>query len=302
MRELCIVLPALTLGLSCGGGAGTAGAFVDQYCELFTPCCQMANLPSDGSQCRAFLGAFTAASNYDRAAGEACLNDIRAASSKPDFCQSGSNSGSTACNQVFEGGNGGTAKPGESCTQDSDCAPSSEGKVDCRSRFVSGSETRKCQVQIRGTEGSTPCVGTVDGNITSYYSTGTSTDIPSRGYLCYVSDSLRCDNTSGACVRIKAAGEMCSGGSNECVKTAFCDTTMRLCVERKPAGSPCTSNTQCAAGTSCSSVTPRTCVPLLADGSACTQSGQCKSSNCVNGACAKSGGSDLGLALICGSR
>jgi hypothetical protein len=301
MLQRLVVVVVMVSFLSCGGGdAATPSSFISKYCELFSPCCQMAGLPTDGNQCRTFLGAFTAAGDYDRSAGEACLADLSAMSGKADFCAAGGNS--DACDRVFNGGGGGSKKPGEACTEDSDCAPSSEGKVECQSRTVMGMEKRICQVQIRGKEGDTPCVGTVDGNITSFSYSGTSMDIPSRGFLCYMSDGLRCDSTAGACVKLKAAGEMCSGSSIECVKTTYCDFTMRKCLDRKPAGAPCASSTECADGNACGSASPRVCVAQLADGAACTQSAQCRSGQCVNGKCDKTGSTDFGLALLCGSK
>lgn len=294
-----LVLLAALLPLSCGGGdAATAGGFVSAYCDLLAPCCAMAKLPSDGAQCRAFAGAFAAAATYDRASGEACLAEMRAAAGKPNFCSEGLQTSSDACDRVF-GGSGGTAKPGESCSDDDDCAPSTEGKVDCRSSFVMGTEVRKCQIQLRGKDGDTPCVGTVEGSVTTYPGSANA-DIPVRGYLCHVSDGLRCDGTTRTCARFKAIGEACTGSSTECVSNAYCDVAQRMCADRKAVGSMCTGQ-QCALGSTCDSTT-RTCVAQLADGAPCTQSAQCRSARCVNAACAPAGSGDLGLVLLCGSR
>jgi hypothetical protein len=294
-----LVLSTLLLSPACGGGdAATAEGFVGAYCDLLAPCCAMANLPSDGAQCRAFAGAFAASASYDRASGEACLGEMRAASAKANFCSEGLATGSDACDRVF-GESGGTRQPGESCSDDSDCASSPEGKVDCRSSFVMGTEVRKCQIQLRGKEGDSPCAGTVEGNITSYQGSS-SADIPPRAYLCHVADGLRCDGATRACTRFKAVGEACTGGSTDCVSSAYCDVAQRLCVERKPLASACTSSQQCVQGSTCGST--RTCVAQLADGASCTLSSQCRSGRCVNAACAPAGSGDLGLVLICGSR
>jgi hypothetical protein len=302
MLHRMVLVACVAVATSCGGGdASTSTGFIAKYCELLAPCCQKAGLPSDGNQCRTLLGAFTAAGAYDRSAGEQCLADMTAASGKPDFCADGT-SGSDACDKVFEGGGGGTKKPGETCTQDSDCASSTEGKVECQSRFVMGMQKQQCQIQIKGKEGDTPCVGTVDGNVTSFSSSGSSTDIPARGYLCYMTDNLRCDSTSGSCVKLKASGEMCAGSSLECVKASYCDFAQRKCLDRKATGAMCTSTTECADGNTCATVAPRTCVAQLADGAACTQSDQCRSGRCVNARCEKSSTGDFGLALLCGSK
>jgi hypothetical protein len=301
VRTLRLIgLAGALAGLSCGG-ADNASEFIDGYCSLLAPCCKMAGLPGgDGAQCRMLLGALTPASSYDKAAGEACLAELSAASAKPGFCQTGA-SGSDACGRVFESNsNRGSKKPGEDCMQDADCAPSSEGKVDCRSRFVMGAELSKCQVQIRGKEGDNPCVGTVDGNVTSYLTTGSNPDILPRGYLCHVADGLRCDTATAACVKIKVAGEMCSGGFSECAKTTFCDSAIRMCVDRRPVGGACATSSQCAEGGTCDT-TMRVCVAQLGDGAACTSSGQCRSGRCVNNACAAGTGTNLTLAFVCGS-
>jgi hypothetical protein len=290
-------------GLSCGGGgagAATSSDFVASFCALATTCCRTVNPSSDGSQCRAFYGAFASAQRYSPGAGEACLTELRAASGRSDFCP-GITTNAPSCQGVFAngGGGGGSRKPGEECSADGDCATSSEGRVRCQSLYVMSAVMKRCQLQVKGKEGDNPCVGTVDGSTTSYFSSNR-TEIPTRGFLCYVSDGIRCDSTSGACVKIHQVGEACSGGSNECVKTAYCDTVQRKCAERKPAGSPCTSTTQCTQDASCDLVA-KTCVALLADGAACTQSGQCKSRDCVNGRCDPSGTGDFALAIICGT-
>jgi hypothetical protein len=297
--KLCrLVLSTILLPLSCGGGdAATAEAFVAAYCDLLAPCCAMANLPSDGAQCRTLTGAFAGSASYDRSKGEACLGEMRAASAHPTFCSEGLQTSSDACDRVFD--EGGTRKPGETCSDDSDCAPSTEGKVDCRASFGTGSEVRKCQLQIRGKAGDTPCLGTVDGNATTYAG-GSTSDIPARGYLCYVADGVRCDTSTGGCVAFKAIGEACGGSSTDCVNSAYCDVAQRLCVARKAIGSACTSSQQCVAGSTCD--TTRTCVGQLADGAACTQSARCASGRCVNGTCSASSSGNLGLAFICGSR
>ena len=86
------------------------------------------------------------------------------------------------------------------------CAPSPEGKVTCFTQFDSkGGETKVCQLQIVGKAGDTPCIGTKDGEVTSYSTdSGTNAAPPSRGYICNVASGLSCDGTAKQCVVIPA--------------------------------------------------------------------------------------------------
>jgi hypothetical protein len=304
MREVLgkgVVLGLLAMGgLSCGDGAESASAFVNSYCELLQPCCAMAGLRSDGQQCRAFLGAFASPSAYDKQAGSACLAELRAAAGKPGFCQMSDAFEPAACDGVFGETGGGSKQPGEACTDDDECARSSEGKVECQTAFAGSTQIRKCQVQIKGKAGDMPCVGTVDGN-TTFLNTGS--DVAPRGYLCNLADGLRCDTATDACVALKAVGEACTGSSSsECVLTAYCDSVQRKCAERKPAGGMCMqsfSRPQCGEGLYCS--TAMTCSAQAADGAACTGDDQCRSDSCVNSKC-EAGGGDFGQALLCGAK
>jgi hypothetical protein len=293
------------LGLSCGdsGGAGSQEAFVASYCDLFTPCCAKAGLRSDGQQCKLFLGAFAPQGTYDKQAGEACLAEVKAASAKADFCDD-TETASAACDKVF-GDPSGSKKPGETCESDTDCAASSEGKVDCASSFSGTAQVRKCQVQVRGKAGDQPCVGTVEGSST--FSNVALDDVPAKGYLCHDKDGLRCDSKSNSCVAYKAVGEACTsnGFDRDCVSAAYCDTVQKKCAERKVAGAACTdsgsfSQHECTMGNYCSEA--KTCMAQAAEGGACTSDTQCVSKDCVNNKCGPKGASDFGLALICGTK
>jgi hypothetical protein len=300
------LLAILFLTVACSSSSNSSGTvaagkddFIAKLCDLYMPCCAKAGKPADGAQCRAFYGAF-AGTNYDAASGNACLSEVKAQSSSPTFCETGtSSSTSPSCSKVFSSA-AGVKKPGEECTQDSDCAASSEGSVDCRSLFKDGATIKKCQVQIVGKAGDTPCLGTVDGNITSYNSSG-DTDVLPRGYLCNVKDGVRCDSTTDKCVAIPKIGEACTSGTAACTDDAYCDSTTKKCVARKPSGSMCSSFTtnECADGLYCNSTT-KVCTTAIADGAACKSSSECLSRSCVNGSCAKAGSSNLTTAFLCG--
>ena len=299
-RLVCnILLPALlSLSLSCGDDADSASGFAAAYCDLIKPCCAMANLRTDGKQCQLLFGAFGGQSSYNKQAGEACLAEARAAAGTATFCQMLDDNEPSACDNVF--GSPGKKQPGEACTDDDECAPSTEGSVACESNFgAGGAEVRKCQVVVKGKEGDKPCVGTKEGNFTS--GNVNLDDVPARGYLCHVTDGLRCDSTTDTCVKLKAIGEACQGNS-DCLRTAFCEGTMDRCTERRAIGATCMpsfANEECVTGGWCSETT-RMCAAQVADGGACTEDDECKSGNCVNGKCDRGLG-DLGLAFICGA-
>ena len=286
---------------SSDSGAQSQSDFIAKYCAEFTPCCAKAGRPTDGATCRAFVSAFAPQGGFNVNAANACLGEVHAASSRADFCDNLGGGSVPSCDKVFAKGGGGSVAPGGTCTKSSDCASSTEGKVDCASSFSGGSTTRKCQVQVVGKAGDSPCVGTVSGNTTSYSGSSSSTDIPSKGYLCNVKDGVYCSST-GACTAISPVGGDCSGSSfgYECVPEAFCDFTTKKCVARKATGEPCdTFGESCVPADYCES-TSKTCEPKVADGAACSDSQSCASGNCVNKKCEKNGLSDFGLAFVCG--
>jgi hypothetical protein len=304
-RMGCLATVALALGVSCGdgGGAGSADAFIASYCDLLSPCCSKAGLRSDGQQCRLFFG-LVPKSSYDKQAGEACLAEERAKAGNPEFCQSNGGGGeSPSCAKVF-GEKAGSMKPGETCDSDNDCAASSEGKVACATAFSGGGQIRKCQVQVRGKAGDKPCVASVEG-ISRLFNTSVD-DVPSKGYLCYDADNLRCDSTSSSCVPFNTAGETCTSSFNgECAAGTYCDDTTKKCTAQKALGAMCSddgfsSHSQCAAGGYCKA--PGVCTAQVADGGTCSSDNECKSNRCVNSKCGAMVGGDFGLALLCGEK
>jgi hypothetical protein len=147
---------------------------------------------------------------------------------------------------------------------------------------MNGQTMLKCQIQIRGSAGATPCVGSVRGGVTLYAGTS-SGDIPDQGYLCDAADGLRCDGT--ACVALTAEGATCEL-SSDCADADFCDATTGTCAARKPIGAACIDQAlECQDGAYCET-TAMTCVAQMDVGAACTDNGQCLTSNCPNGTCA----------------
>lgn len=294
-----------------GANASTAADFVSSYaqifCSAYQPCCVKAGLKGDASTCRtfitAFLGSSVSSTGYDPAAGQACLKVIQDTIAKNDICVDGPDDPAidAACDKVISGkGGGGSKKPGETCSEDSDCAAAPQGDVQCRSYFTSGAETRICQVELDGKQGDAPCLGTRDGNTTYYSGSSGSEPPPAQGYICNKKDGLQCDSMSKACAKIAAVGEKCSS-SDGCVATAYCDKGE--CAAKKAVGSDCTSsfNGECDDTSYCDTMTTKKCVARIADGAACKTSDECLSDRCVNSLCEKKGADDLGTALLCGS-
>jgi hypothetical protein len=271
--------------------------FVKDYCEVLMPCCKAAERPTDGVVCRSRISSAATSATYDPAAGEACLTEFRAASAKADFCSTGmSGPATSACSKVFKT-TGGTKMPGETCSEDSDCATPTAGKVECDNTWVNGAERRICQVQKVGKEGDKPCLGTVDGTVTM----GTSgSDQPAEGFLCNRADGVYCsgDGKEG-CKKVQALGGPCDS-QYTCVSTAYCSYSKDQCLARVQTGGSCTeSSSACLATDYCDQ--DQKCATLLAVGAACTSSSSCASHACVNGKCEKNDGlAALTWVLICG--
>ncbi len=283
-----VVLGSLGALASCGGGgAGTKEDFIASYCDKLSPCCEQEGLSGDSEKCKSFLGAF-ATGTYDPATGDACLAAIDASST---FCKDGS---VPECQGVFDSASG-SVKPGGECTDTSDCAPSSEGQVDCAFAFSSGGgQIQKCQVQIDGKAGDTPCVGTRDGNVTSFVSAD---DVAPKGYICDVANKLFCDQDTKKCTTTRVIGDACTGSSSECGDDGYCDFSSQKCATRLDAGSPCSGFDSCKSGAYCDFDTS-TCITSIPDGSPCTSGSSCESGSCVNGKCGSN--SSSGLSLLCG--
>jgi hypothetical protein len=281
---------------SCGGeSAATKEDFIASYCDKYMPCCEKAGRPSDGAQCRAFLGAF-ASGTYDPKAGEACLEAFDEAAADANFCDGSSEEfDSSACAGVFDPATG-DGPPGSDCTKDSDCAHSDQGEVRCEIGFdAMGGELQKCQVQIEGKVGDSPCVATVEGSATEY----TSSDVPATGYLCNFAKGMYCDSATQACAAVANIGDACTDTQYQCGANGYCDDTTSTCAMRKGIGASCETFTrECAEGSHCDQTT-MTCTALLTDGSPCTSGENCEAGACVNGTCGSSS-NDFSLALICG--
>lgn len=288
-----LVLAAVGCGDSDSNGASNKDEFISQLCAEFSDCCREAGRPADGAQCRAFYGAFAPAGGFDQAKANACLAEVRAQGD--DKCDTAAG-GTPSCDQVFSSV-AGTAEPGEACEDDDDCAPSDEGEVECETQFIDSATVQQCQVRLPGVEGSSPCVGTVDGSV--IFGSGGGDTIPPKGYLCNLADGLSCDSESGACQALGAVGEPCAGGFYSCVAEAYCNFSEGVCVARSGLAAPCTSDDQCQASAFCDP-SSETCAERHAIGEACTMNAECVSDSCTNQKCEASD-DNLALVFLCGS-
>jgi hypothetical protein len=290
---------ALAVVASCAGGSPddsggvSLAEFVAGYCEIIRPCCADLALRDDGQKCREFFTTAASRGRWNPQGAATCLAAVQAAAAQPDHCAEVTRFPPRGCERMGMA----SAKPGGDCVVDADCAPSDEGAVRCLFTFDKEHLARKCQLQVRGGEGSAPCVGTDQRGLFI----PAANDAGSKGFLCFWDDGLRCDPIAGRCVKLRAAGESCKR-SYDCVSPLFCDAG--VCAEQKPEGAACTPpddlNLECTAGNYCDQ-NSRQCAARTAAGAACAQSTQCRSARCKNGACQGDREPTVGQLLLCGS-
>jgi hypothetical protein len=281
-------------------GLTPMGKFIEQYCSYLMPCCADAGVGTDPTKCKQTLGWFLGSATYVPQKGEECLAEIRAASSNGTVCPGSAMDDSKACEEAFISNEpGGTAKPGEACKDTEDCASAAEGTVSCLwgQDPETKAELRSCTNILPGKAGDSPCVGTRDGNVTSY--TMWDSKAPTKGYLCdKQTDGLQCDYATQACKALGKPGDPCTYSDRDCVDAAWCDFATQLCEARVPAGSACEkSSSQCDAASYCND--QKQCEARAANGAPCTADKQCLSDECLNGKCEPA--TDLGTSMFCGS-
>jgi hypothetical protein len=267
--------------------------FADTYCSEIAKCCAQADITGgDGTLCRWAMS--SGVSNID-----ACLTELNAEVADGTFCTYLGNppnatAASSACAEAVRHG---SKKPGESCVTDSDCAASDLGPVSCASAYVNGDFIDKCQVQIPGRAGDSPCLGTRDGDMTS--STDPAGDVAPQGYICDTADGVVCKG--GACTALTAVGGSC-GSSYECVRTAFCDSSQGKCAAKVSIGDACVgkADDECEGGYCDSQGGTKQCAAKVANGAACSDGSMCISDNCVDGSCKPGIFDSFGLGLLCG--
>lgn len=289
MRRTLLLCLAL-LASACKGDDG--GNFANTYCTEVAKCCSKLGLEGgNGQVCRFLLSAVPSNASTD-----ACLAEMRAQVADGTFCSGDGQS--AACNAATTSHASGNKKPGESCDMDSDCASSGDGKVVCRSVYTDSGWLHRCQVQMTGKVGDGPCIGTQDGDVFSSTSSSSTTDIPTRGYLCNTADGVRC--SSDKCVALADVGASC-GYTSDCVRTAYCDSKDR-CSARIAAGGTCTGadSDECAIGYYCPAASPRQCTAQVGTGASCSSADMCKSGTCTDGTCKPNILETVGWGMLCG--
>jgi hypothetical protein len=284
---------ALILAHGCGSDSnagsnatsGDAEAFIQDFCEAISGCCDGAGKTFDSARCTSLQRAEASGHLLGAAHAEQCLEGLRAAKANGTLCDWRTDV-RDPCLVVFTGGK----QPGDSCiaTAPSECAPSPEGEVTC---FQSPAE-KICLLRIDGNEGDSPCLTTQEGS-SGHGGTWNGAD-PARGYVCETAKGLLCDPATKACARAPDIGATCdrSIGSYSCGSAGYCDAATTKCIARPATGGDCTAaGVICALGTYCDATTSR-CTPQLANGAPCSTSEMCTGDACLQDVC---GGNNAGF-------
>lgn len=308
-RAFLGALATTALVVACGGSSGGGGdatssaAFITSLCDLLGSCCKDGKTYSQ-QKCTDFYNAILGTGYvYDSASGQTCLDKTRAAQSSPTFCAEGAED-DAICKKVFTkaGATGGTKQPGELCEQDDECAPQTDGKVNCSTFSTSQATTKKCQVFVRAKAGDACADDVEDEDTTPFVS-----EQDPRVGICYRTDSLYCDKSATKkCAPLVAAGGACTSSfsGNECISNHRCDAKTRTCVALLAQGADCTPSTSsfdnpCADKTYCDKASKK-CVPAKKNGEACTDQAECGDSGCFSGKCGVgSGGSSASTQIAC---
>jgi hypothetical protein len=302
--KLSLVAVGVFLGavVACNGSSSSGGSgFVQKYCQLLTPCCAAAGLPSNGQGCQQLGSSAASEPGYDDAKGQTCLSGMQAEQAAGTLCSTIGDD-IPECSEVFPQESGSTP-PGGTCQTDQDCAIASGGGATCYTNFQftdgGSSQTPTCIQTQPGQPGDGPCIGNKQGSSTIYEWSGSGSP-PTQAYLCDPSSGTTCDTTTQKCTALASTGGACTSDSS-CVAADYCSYSGSggQCTARLPDGAACGQASNACLTTSSCDTTSSTCTPLLADGSACTTSTQCQSGSCDNQKCSDVGAA-FGLALICG--
>lgn len=297
MRRTFVFTAAL-LACACSDGrerqrTATPEELADALCSLLAPCCEAQGLPTDGAVCHALLLGAAANQAFHGEAAAECIADMEAQAAAGGACGGGT---TPSCDRVF--GEPGTARPGETCREPADCAPSADGRVGCIAYVPAGSvePTGVCTIERTGGEGAEPCVGDLVGTVAWVFWNDPTQPPPVQGWLCDRAQGVYC-GAEQRCVPLGAPGDPCHA-TDECRPTAWCDHGSGTCAARVGAGAPCLFDDLCTTDTFCDPAT-LTCTARAPIGASCTGQGGCVlGASCVGGTCRSA---DLGFLLMCGS-
>lgn len=268
----------------CSGLSAAAQTFIAQYCAFIEPCCGQGGLTSE---CSLQVTNAAQAGTYDATAGASCLAALTTLQSGAgaDFCgglvvPNTSWAVIPACAGVFR--SQGVTPAGQTCIQDSDCAPGPNGGAICLTSFATGDGgastlTQTCQ-QLTGKVGDT-CFGTAAFGAISSSPTQT-------GAICDQSKGVFCDNQTSLCISTYAVGKSCNSYDMCDPVTAYCNLSgTNLCTARVQLGGTCAGGlfNECVGNTYCDD-TSKKCTALGGAGAACSSTSSYPSS-CLSGFC-----------------
>jgi hypothetical protein len=266
-----LLLATATSGLfACGGDdGGSSTAFLSDYgnalCEAYGRCCPATGNAFDVDQCKQFSSFQSSALDdmiqrgrlaFDAEQGDACMAALRGGA---DPCL---DAPPMACQLAFVGRLG----AGESCDDDSECAPpASGGRAECETDFDTGEGT--CVAFARGKAGDA-CVATCaeEGGSRSCFGS----DLDAVGAECYLNDGFYCDGETKSCKAQVALGEACQSDMD--CREGFCGGEPRVCTALLADGSSCSHSDACASGYCNES---EVCSPLTPLGSGCSNYDEC---------------------------
>ena len=259
MRAACaiVIATALVTIVACTRGVNDPdvppawAAFVDEYCQLLTPCCDK---PSDGARCRLHLASLRPATLAVTAGARGCLAALRAATQHGSTCTEGPHLCDLPELQSAATTTNGTKQPGETCSDmmAADCAQSPDVASRCAFSNEGSGDTGRCErLTLYGRAGDGPCIGTTDRWASQ---SGLPID-PARSYLCDLREGLRCAGNPPTCQPIVELGGHCTRSypstqlTQECGLHARCDLMTRTCISASPRGGACGDG--CDDGASC---------------------------------------------------
>lgn len=254
---------------------------------------------------------------YDGAKAGDCITAVKNAAcgsnvGEPDACKAAMTGAVAVGGSCYGGGfdcaSGSTCKftnnacPGTCSALLQEGADCSAAGSDCDSGLTCSSTTKKCTALAK--EGAT-CdytTGTMCASGLNCVTSGTTSagtcKAPSPTAACHYSydcgPKYTCvgggPTSTGTCTALKALGDACTAGKNECQNTLYCDAATSKCTEWPSMGASCDpgttgENISCADGY-CDSSGTKKCTAFKAAGATCTKySDECGATFCGDGTC-----------------
>ena len=332
---LLLSLSGALAGLGCHSSASDDAApiaradycskLAKDACTRLVSCCNAAGITTDDDTCLSreqssceSQATIAEAKGYvyeAQAAGN-CLEGAKmfhqgCATRQPGFWES--RKVIESCARIFHG----TARLGDPCKLDDDCAPAGDSIVGCQ-RDGKASPAGKCVAIARANrgdkcnlqpDGATAFVGCHNDAICVGPRSTTGAPLETRcagpaaiGQPCNSSDArtcadgLICDPEGNACTAPRAIGEKC--GAVPCASPYVCQWTTNRCVAKLAVGERCRASDLCVDGAAC---VGGACRELKLEGDTCTNYEECLGRTCKftagdasKGVCGKAYGGSVG--------